>query len=227
MKAAPQVQPSCRGGQGEHCASWHGWETAAASVHQALHTRSFLSLWSSFPFLSFFSFFVFRNHTMLNMISLRLLFLKFPFGELAANIKVEWFEGYTRKEEIRVQVFTYLASTRLWVDLGRGTDSRGGTGRGREEAGFEVPYAPVSYDRTQACLRPWGVERPPGATHRADFSHCTSSSSRRPHPLVPVLSISSVTTSDSDPLRMPPLLLPCFFPGREAQWPMLLRSRGC
>lgn len=43
------------------------------------------------------------------MISLRLLFLKFPFGELAANIKVEWFEGYTRKEEIRVQVFTYLA----------------------------------------------------------------------------------------------------------------------
>lgn len=78
------------------------------------------------------------------MISLTPLFLKFPFGELAANIKVEWFEGYTRKEEIRVQVFAYLASPRLWVDLGRGTDSRGGTGRGGEQGGVEVPYAPVS-----------------------------------------------------------------------------------
>lgn len=54
---------------------------------------------------SFFSFFVFRNHTTLNTISLTVLFLKFPFGELAADIKVEWFEGYPR-EEIRVQVFT-------------------------------------------------------------------------------------------------------------------------
>ena len=40
------------------------------------------------------------------MISLTVLFLKFPFRELAANIKVEWFESYARKEEIRVQVFT-------------------------------------------------------------------------------------------------------------------------
>lgn len=54
---------------------------------------------------SFFSFFVFRNHTTLSMISLTVLFLNFPFEELAANIKVEWFEGYPRKE-IRIQVFT-------------------------------------------------------------------------------------------------------------------------
>ena len=59
----------------------------------------------SFSF-SFFSFFAFRNHTTVKMISLTVLFLKFPFRELAANIKVEWFESYARKEEIRVQVFT-------------------------------------------------------------------------------------------------------------------------
>lgn len=58
-----------------------------------------------------------------------LSFLKKSFGELPANVKVEWFEGFSRKEEIWDRVFTWFPSG-LWVrDSGRSTDCKGGAGR--------------------------------------------------------------------------------------------------
>lgn len=51
-------------------------------------------------------------------------FLKVPFEELPANVQIEWFEGYSRKQEIRDSVLTGFPPG-LWVETREEVQSAG------------------------------------------------------------------------------------------------------
>lgn len=119
-KADPQVPAQLWGkGQGVLCAPSGGLEATTAPVHQAAPFTA-----DPFCLVVFFSLFlVCRNHiTKCGLVGSA--FEKVPFAELAANIKVKWFEGYSRKEEIRVQALVVWLHFGLLLALGRDSLSK-------------------------------------------------------------------------------------------------------